>query len=442
MLDEEDNEESVRNSIKESASKKFPIMGTNDFEFVKVRQKKITRLELGPNTEYDYSVVKKMAGQGLLYVKVREGFEFIYGESNDDSDENLLVPSFSSVRSGDKNDETNLSVVNRDKADKSELAVAQVHEKTAEGTNEVETTDKPCESDTPTSAADELDPYDCLIQEITEREMTDPVEILKFLQESLIKGRQLDVADGGDSTAPDPEDPKNSTNYICVDRENILQTTFVELQSIEDFSVTFEVDFMGEVAKDYGGPRKEWIRLVNSAMKAKYFNNGLREFLADDYYFVGVMMGIALLQNGQLPTILPLDIIESLTQPSLDKCVSNLQKGLNKFRLIKIFQSSPVLLHLLKPSNTQLTAKILIQLLNPVFSPEGSTAYSREKEVYGLFIKYIRQVASGRRSPLTLNSILIFITGAAEEPVLGFIQQPTITFVKGQFNDQVNNHIK
>ena len=55
-----------------------------------------------------------------------------------------------------------------------------------------------------------------------------------------------------------------------MDRENILQTTFVELKSIEDFSVTFEVDFMGEVYKDYGGPRKELIRLVNSAMKADY----------------------------------------------------------------------------------------------------------------------------------------------------------------------------
>lgn len=438
MLDEEDNEESVRNSIKESASKKFPIMGPNDFEFVKVRQKKITRLELGPNTEYNYSVVKKMAGQGILYVKVREGYEFIYGESNGDSDENLLVSSFSSVPSGAQNDETNLSVGNRDKAGDSEQAVALVHEeKTAEGTNEVETTNKPGESDTQTSAVHELDPYDCLIQEITAREMTDPVEILKFLQERLIKGRKLDVADGDNSTAPDPEDPKNTTNYICVDRENILQSTLAELQSIEDFSVTFEVDFMGEVAKDYGGPRKEWIRLVNSAMKTKYFDNGLREFLADDYYYVGVMMGIALLQNGQLPTILPLDIVESLTQPSLNMCVSNLQKGLNKFGLIKIFQSNPVLLHLLRPSNTQLTAKILIQLLNPVFSPEGSTAYSREKEVYGLFIKYIRQVASGRRPPLTLSSILIFITGAAEEPVLGFTQQPTITFVKGQVNDQV-----
>ena len=63
--------------------------------------------------------------------------------------------------------------------------------------------------------------------------------------------------------------------------------------------------------------------------------------------------------------------------------------------------------------------------------PEGSTAYSKEKEVYGLFVKYIRQVASGGRPPVTLSSILIFVTGAAEEPVLGFTKQPTITFVNG-----------
>lgn len=68
----------------------------------------------------------------------------------------------------------------------------------------------------------------------------------------------------------------------------------------------------------------------------------------------------------------------------------------------------------------------------------GSTAYSKEKEVYGLFVKYIRQVASGRRPPVTLSSILIFVTSAAEEPVLGFTMQPTITFVNGHANDQVN----
>lgn len=84
------------------------------------------------------------------------------------------------------------------------------------------------------------------------------------------------------------------TIIITVDRSNILKTTFAEFESIGDFCKTFEVDFMGEEARDLGGPKKEWI-LMNQAMKEKYFANGLREFLADDYFFVVVMMGIALL---------------------------------------------------------------------------------------------------------------------------------------------------
>ena len=51
---------------------------------------------------------------------------------------------------------------------------------------------------------------------------------------------------------------------------------------------------------------------MNAAIKNKYFDNGLREYLADDYYHVGIMIGIALLQNGQLPTFMPSDVIESL----------------------------------------------------------------------------------------------------------------------------------
>ena len=54
-----------------------------------------------------------------------------------------------------------------------------------------------------------------------------------------------------EGNVPDPDYSKNATNYICVDRENVLQTTFAELESIKDFCTTFGVDFMGEVAKDY-----------------------------------------------------------------------------------------------------------------------------------------------------------------------------------------------
>ena len=294
-----------------------------------------------------------MAGQGLLYVK--EGFECVYGKSSDDSDEILLVSPFSSVNNSDGTDNT-------------ERTVAPL-EHTIVQTDEIETTNEPGESDMPVNTGTEVNPYDCLIDEISAKDCIDPVEILKFLQARLIKGRGLDVVDEGN--VPDPEDPKNCPNYICIDRENVLQTTFAELESIEDFCLIFEVDFIGEVAKDYGGPRKEWIRLVNSTMKEKYFDKGLREFLADDCDYIGVMMGIASLQNGQLPTILLLDIIDSLIQPSTSICVANLQKGLNKFGLIRIFQSKPIFLHLLRPSNACLTARILIQLFNPVFSPEG-----------------------------------------------------------------------
>ena len=34
-------------------------LGANDFDFVKVRHKAITKLELGPGTEFNYALVKK-----------------------------------------------------------------------------------------------------------------------------------------------------------------------------------------------------------------------------------------------------------------------------------------------------------------------------------------------------------------------------------------------
>ena len=46
-----------------------------------------------------------------------------------------------------------------------------------------------------------------------------------------------------------------------------------------------------QVAHDYGGPRREFFRLILAEIKEKYFDKGLRELLADDYYVVGVIMG-------------------------------------------------------------------------------------------------------------------------------------------------------
>ena len=405
-------------TIKESLTNKFPLIGSNDFEFVKVRQKKISILELGPGTEYSFAVVKKMAGQGLLYIRIKPGFEFLYGE-DDDSDMEI---SYLEKAGENNNDTRSISPV--------QSAVNTIT--TGEGNDEQPNQEQPGERNTPAVSAThhasdlpEKEPDDLLV-EIDQHSLSDPVEILRFLQQQLIKGRAMDVPD---NSSP----PEGETNYITVDRSNILKTKFTEFESIADFCKTFEVDFMGEEATDLGGPRKEWIRLMNHAMKEKYFANGLREFLSDEYYFIGVMMGIALLQNGQLPCFLPLDVIDRLVnRQEQDKCIINLQRGLNMFGLTRVFRYKPIMLHLLRPSNASLTSAMLLKLLKPAFSPDGSTACSKEKEVYACFVKYVRQVASGRRHPLSLSSILIFVTGAAEEPVLGFTIQPSITFAHGE----------
>ena len=67
---EEDDEESVKNAIKESFGKKIPTIRANDFEFVKLHQKKISRVELDP----DKVVITVLCGEenGWARTAVRE----------------------------------------------------------------------------------------------------------------------------------------------------------------------------------------------------------------------------------------------------------------------------------------------------------------------------------------------------------------------------------
>lgn len=64
---------------------------------------------------------------------------------------------------------------------------------------------------------------------------------------------------------------------------------------------------------------------------------------------------------------------------------------------------------------------------------EGSNAQKQEKETYHKFVTYVREVGGGRRScgqkHIELGNILEFVTGASEEPVLGFCMAPSIHFI-------------
>ena len=69
---------------------------------------------------------------------------------------------------------------------------------------------------------------------------SNPVEILRCLQNKLVCGRSLEVVD--EHTCPE-----GATNYIMVDRDEIVNTGLREIETITNFFLTLEVQFYGEV---------------------------------------------------------------------------------------------------------------------------------------------------------------------------------------------------
>ncbi|XP_028401220.1 uncharacterized protein LOC114533980 [Dendronephthya gigantea] len=265
-----------------------------------------------------------------------------------------------------------------------------------------------------------------LISEIVEycksQEVVDPVEILRYYQRKFVLGRELEIAN------PD-EICEGATSYILVDRGNILTTSFDEIKEISNLRLTLQVNFYGECAEDYGGPRKEFFRLVLNAIKSKYFNNGLKSHISEDYEVVGTIMGLSILQNGKIPTFLSDEVLDELFgSQDPQPCIKHMREGLSKLGLVQIVQQLPIMKNLFHHKEEVLTVKRLINLFKPTFSEEGSNNRILEKSIYAVFLKYIREVASGRRGRLSLSNILEFGTCADQEPILGFCLHPTLKF--------------
>lgn len=68
----------------------------------------------------------------------------------------------------------------------------------------------------------------------------DPVEMLRYLQSVIVRGRKLEIVDTSQCL-------EGATNFIIVDRNNILETAFEEIDSIADLRTTLEVQFYDEV---------------------------------------------------------------------------------------------------------------------------------------------------------------------------------------------------
>ncbi len=397
------------------------------FEILKNCSGSLIKPTIAQNKKIDAQLLfKSIAPSGSIYIRLLGNY---FEEDDDDEvDDILLNPAFNFENVAHSKDE-DLEIVEIPVKKESPLA-AESEEKLPD----VNLVDD-LQQSTTTAVTDKAEsshqicPFDIgqIIGKVKEANLPSPVEILRFLQQEIVEGRPLEVQRADETI-------EGQSNYITVDREQILETTFSELEYIENFRLTFNVDFMGEECVDLGGPRKEWIQLMNNAIKEKLFDQGLRDFLAKEYYFAGIMIAVAMLQNGQLPAFIEENVLqEILCSTSKNECIIQLQKGLEQLGMLSAIQQLPELIHLLRPgAQNNLSVQKLLQLLKPKFSLEGSNARSEEKATYQMFIKYIREVAGGRRESgdvkMTLGHILRFATGASEEPVLGFQLPPEIQF--------------
>ena len=78
------------------------------------------------------------------------------------------------------------------------------------------------------------------VQYCRKNDISNPVEILRCLQLNMVTGRALEVEFAH-------EEKVGETNFIMVDRQNLLQTALDEISCLQDFRKTLEVQFYNEV---------------------------------------------------------------------------------------------------------------------------------------------------------------------------------------------------
>ena len=82
---------------------------------------------------------------------------------------------------------------------------------------------------------------DAIAKHCIQNDIVDPVEILRYFQKEFVTGRNLDISDPSQVC-------EGLTNYILVDRANILTTSLDEIKDITDLRRTLQVEFYGEVS--------------------------------------------------------------------------------------------------------------------------------------------------------------------------------------------------
>ena len=79
-----------------------------------------------------------------------------------------------------------------------------------------------------------------IIERCKTKDLNNPVEILKYMQTRLVQGRSLEIEDVTQCIS-------GATNFIMVDRSDLINTGLEEIQQISNKFVTLEVQYYNEV---------------------------------------------------------------------------------------------------------------------------------------------------------------------------------------------------
>ena len=392
-------------------NKSYELIGENDFEFLVASRRTLTTPV--SSCEYNYNAIKLLCGQGSIYIRMREEMEFLLEPRNVSDEESDLKQSINDNYQ-DKSTDTPKDDINPVLSDVEEV-----------NTKDTGVPDQDALNSSIDSSMSEV--LETISGYCVSKEVNNPVEILRVAQKCIVRGRSLEI---------EMLDAENVglTNFINVNRNAVFETAKEEISDLlnegGDMRLTLEVSFYGEIAKDLGGPRKEFFRLCLKEIHQKYFDHGLRIEFAQDYKIIGVIISLSMLQNGPIPDFIPQDVISQIisTTDGTD-CIRNLCDGLNTLGIVDLCRKFPILRHLFQPNpKSALSRKGLLRLLEPQFSIEGCNRRKREEEVYTIFNKYLRETAAGRFNNVTLENILQFVTCCDKEPILGFTLKPTISF--------------
>ncbi len=186
-----DCEQVIKDKIAKAINTQFPIINGKDLVFLKANRRKLENIVT--TDKFDYKQVKLLAGQGAIYLKLKDGYEFLLEQtslSDEDDDFTCQIDSHEEIPQLPSSDQTT-NVANNDSQ---QIPVPQSQE----------------------SRYEELLQADIMkcIAFCRENQITDPVEVLRQMQKYIVQGRPLDAT--ADDTTIEGE-----TNYILVNRQDV-----------------------------------------------------------------------------------------------------------------------------------------------------------------------------------------------------------------------------